>query len=63
MRRAAGKVKYISYDNAYLGAEYSHSIEALKYFCINNGDQRVFQFEIIINVLDSYIFPLYLNML
>ena len=30
------------------------TLEALKYFCINHGDQRVFcQFEIIINVLVS----------
>ena len=33
---------------------------ALKYFCINHGNQRVFQFEIIINVLVSS-FPLHLN--
>ena len=29
------------------------TLTALKYVCISHGDQRVFQFEIIINVLVS----------
>ena len=30
-----------------------HDIQKSNYFCINHGDQGFFQFEIIINVLDS----------
>ena len=30
------------------------TLTALKYFCINHGDQRVFKFEIISNVLVSF---------
>ena len=40
-------------SNAGIRLVYCIALTTLKYFCKNHGNQRVFKFEIIINVLAS----------
>ena len=43
--RTDNSVAYVSVTCGYM------TLKVLKYFCVNHGDQRFFQFEIILNVL------------